>query len=95
MSKKLKWILIILAAAALTSGAYFVGRRSEKRITWYSELGMRTHGVPIYFHDTEVRCANGKDIGRLTIDLNLRNGELKVVRNDSKLEPNCDPTVLK
>jgi len=84
--------------AAVLAGACFyatfrLGQRSERKITWLSELTMKTQGRKIYLVDMVVTCANGKQLGPLQVDLNLRNGSLRIVRNDNKLEPNCDPAV--
>ena len=112
----MKTARVAAITAVLTVACFFamfkLGQRSERRVTWLSELQKKTGGalIPLgsaqaklmrpneqvsnlYFINVIVACANGKDIGLLQVDLNLRNGQLRVVRNDSKLEPNCDPSV--
>lgn len=83
---------VLVAVAGALFGvilAYKIGQHSEKKLTWFSELAMRTQGRKAYIIDAEIVCSNGKDVGRLQVDLNLTNGKLYIVRNDSKLEPDC------
>lgn len=84
-----KLSLIAIIFLAVLYGAVQYGKHSERSITWFSELMERTQGRKQYFMEFEVLCSNGKDLGRLQVDFNLSNGKLRVVRNDSKLEPNC------
>lgn len=98
-------IMGLIVASLAIMGAYFLGRHEEKKITFLSELSTKARLIPIgagpgmippspnekgYLLNFEVVCMNGRDIGRLSIDLNLATGKWVVVRNDSKLMPNCD-----
>ena len=93
--------LIASVAVILLLIGFFVmfklGERQAHRVHWLSELMEKgaVRAVPTapgskpYLIDWEVYCANGKDIGRLQVDLDLTNGKLRIVRNDSKLAPDC------
>lgn len=85
----LKLSVVAILFLAVVYGAVQYGKHTERKITWFSELLERTQGRKTYFMDFEVVCQNGKDLGRMQVDLNLTNGKIKIVRNDSKLEPNC------
>jgi hypothetical protein len=89
MKDWLKYVAIPLLFLGVVTLAFFWGRQSTKRLTYFSELTQRTQGRQAYIIDMEVVCSNGKDVGKLQVDLNLTNGKLVIVRNDSKLEPNC------
>lgn len=93
----LKLTVTALLFMAVLYGVFQYGKRSERRITWFSELLERTQGRRQYFMDFEVVCSNGKDIGRMQVDLNLTNGKVRIVRNDPMNEPNCiiDPAKAK
>lgn len=89
MTKRAIYLVVGAILFGLLAAAYKAGQHSEKKVTWFSELSMRTQGRKAYIIDTEIICSNGKDVGRLQVDLNLTNGKLYIVRNDSKLEPDC------
>lgn len=71
--------------------AYALGRsHSEPKVTWYSDMTNQLQGHKVYMIDTDVSCPPkatpqglvvGKTIGHLSIDLNLYNGQFKVVQN--------------
>jgi hypothetical protein len=69
---------------------YQLGRRNERKITWFSELGQRVYGRRTYIIDSPIVCPNGKNLGQLQIDINLTNGKVRIVRNDPGLEPSCE-----
>jgi cephalosporin hydroxylase len=83
------WGSVALLAVLVNVGAYYMGRHSARRVTWLSELGERTGGGRVYLASVQVICANGKNLGILQIDVNLRNGKVRIVRNDAGLEPDC------
>lgn len=87
--KDWKWYVLVVTTFAIFTWAYFMGKHSERRITYFSELVQRTQGQTVYLIDMKIVCSNGKDLGKLQVDLNLANGKLVIVRNDSKREPNC------
>jgi hypothetical protein len=68
---------------------FYWGRHTAKpRIVWFSDLATFT-GKTQYLIDAEVKCPNGKDLGRLQVDLNLTNGKIRIVRNDPGEYPSC------
>ncbi len=82
-----------IAAVLLLASYYAVYRVAEtsaKRVTWLSELLLRTQGSAGYLINVNVMCANGKILGPLQVDLNLTNGKLRVVRNDAGTLPSCE-----
>jgi hypothetical protein len=90
MNAKIKGGIIIIVLLGVIYGTFKVGEhRGKKKITYFSELVEKTRGGKGYLIDMEVICTNGKDIGRLQLDVNLTNGQIVVARNDSQLEPNC------
>lgn len=89
ISPKVKGVLIITALLGTFYGVYQSGRHAERKLTTFSQLVEKTQGRKTYLIDMEIVCTNGKDLGKLQVDLDLTNGKLHVVRNDSQLEPNC------
>lgn len=87
--KDWKWYVLAVLTFAVIIWAYIMGKHSERRITYFSELVSKTQGRTGYLIDMEIVCSNGKDLGRFQVDVNLTNGKLVIVRNDSKREPNC------
>ena len=73
----------------LLIGVYKLGQKSQSKVTWFADLAEKTRGQRVYLIDINVICSNGKDLGKLQVDLNLTNGRLRVIRNDPGLEPNC------
>lgn len=89
ISPKVKGAVVIGLLLAVMYGTYQYGRHTERKITTFSQLVEKTQGRKTYLIDTEIVCTNGKDLGKLQVDLDLTNGKLHVVRNDNQLEPNC------
>jgi hypothetical protein len=89
MNGFVKGLVVALLVGGTLIGVYKLGQKSEKKITWFSELSERTRGQKLYLIDTEVICGNGKDLGKFQVDLNLANGKIRIVRNDAGLEPSC------
>lgn len=88
MSRKAKSVgavaLLLLVGGVFLVGQY-LGRRGPRPVEWLSQaLGGR------YMVDQEVKCANGKSLGWIKVDLNLTNGKLRVVRNDPGKWPACE-----
>jgi hypothetical protein len=90
MIRKVQVVGIVFVLSVCFYIAYSLGRHQESKITTFSDLVQKTQGRRSYIIDMEVTCSNGKDLGKLQVDLDLTNGRLRVVRNDSKLAPNCD-----
>jgi hypothetical protein len=86
----LKWLLGLVFATSLLYFSFYLGRRTERRITWMSELMEKIQGRKQNLIEVPLVCSNGKKLGMLMIDVNLRNGKWRIVRNDAGLEPNCD-----
>lgn len=71
--------------------AYYAGRRHhDPTVTWYSDMTNQLQGHKVYMIDTDVSCpphagpqglTAGKTVGHLSIDLNLYNGQFKIVQN--------------
>lgn len=73
-------------------------------IKWYSDMTSQIQGRKIYLIDTPVSCPNktvrgpngqpqvlpGRVIGEIQVDINLQNGELKVVKNSVPATFKCD-----
>jgi hypothetical protein len=79
-------VVFFLCAIGLS---FFLGRHTAKpRIVWFSDLATFT-GKTQYLIDADVKCPNGKDLGRLQVDLNLTNGKIRIVRNDPGEYPSC------
>ena len=89
ISPKVKGVVIICLLLAIMYGTYQFGRHTERKITTFSQLIEKTQGRKTYLIDMQVVCTNGKDLGKLQVDLDLTTGKLHVVRNDNQLEPNC------
>ena len=89
ISPKVKGVVIICCLLGVMYGTYQVGRHTERKITTFGQLVEKTQGRKTYLIDMEIVCTNGKDLGKLQVDLDLTNGKLHVIRNDSQLEPNC------
>lgn len=74
--------VLVLAVAVFLGGQYW-GRRGPRPTEWLSQA------VGLYIVDQEVKCKNGKSLGRIQIDINLTNGKMRVVRNDPGRWPYC------
>lgn len=74
--------VIVLVVAAVLVGQYY-GRRGPRPVEWLSQ------DVGVFIVDQEIKCKNGKSLGRVQIDVNLTNGKLRVVRNDPGRWPYC------
>ena len=86
----MKVTLGLLLWAVLVGGAFWIGRKTAKpTIKTYSDLTMFVSGKRAYLIDTDVKCANGRDLGQVQVDLDLTNGKLRVIRNDPGKEPSC------
>lgn len=82
MAKIATGLLFIL----LLCGSYLFGKKSAKpKITMFSQL------TGMYLVDKDIICPvpNGKNLGKVQVDLDLTNGKLRVVRNDPGKEPSC------
>lgn len=86
----LKLCAFVLLWLAVVGGAFFIGRKTAKpTVKMYSDLTMFISGKRTYLIDTDVKCPNGRDLGKVQVDLDLTNGKLHVVRNDPGKEPSC------
>jgi hypothetical protein len=84
-------LAVILGLLGALYGVYQLGRREERKITWFSEMTMKVYGRKVPYLSTQaIICPNGKVLGPVEIDLNLTNGKLRIIRNDPGLEPSCD-----
>jgi hypothetical protein len=73
-------------------------------IKWYSDMTSQIQGRKIYLIDTPVSCPNkvvkganglpqqvpGRVLGEIKVDINLSNGELKVVENTVPATFKCE-----
>ena len=85
------WILATTVVVCLVMlMVYKVGQHEAKKKVLLSELTQYVTGKRQYLIDGEFICQNGKDVGHLTVDLNLATESIIVVRNDSKFYPNCN-----
>jgi hypothetical protein len=97
--------IIVILGALLVVGSYWAGLRHKNRtIRWYSDMTSQIQGHKIYLIDTPVFCPNrqaklatgqiqmvpGKEIGKIQLDVNLQNGDLKVVTNTVPAWFDCD-----
>jgi hypothetical protein len=76
----------------ILAGSFYLGRSTAKpQVIWFSDINPYLGGGPKqYLMDVPVKCANGKDLGKIQVDLNLTNGKLRVVRNDPGKTPSCE-----
>jgi hypothetical protein len=82
---------LALLGLAILMGSFFLGRHTVRhQVIWFSDINPYLGGQRAYLIDIPVKCANGKDLGKIQVDLNLTNGKLRVVRNDPGKEPSCD-----
>jgi hypothetical protein len=89
MNQRLKMGVGLAALASAFYGTYALGRRADRGVTWWSEYTQAISGQKAYLVNIPVKCPNGKDLGVFQLDLNLRNGKWRIVRNDAGLEPSC------
>jgi hypothetical protein len=94
MNQRLKMGVGLAALALAFYGTYALGRRAapfsgKGGVTWWSEYTQAISGQKAYLVNIPVKCPNGKDLGVFQLDLNLRNGKWRIVRNDAGLEPSC------
>lgn len=72
----------LLAIGLFFAGQYY-GRKKSQPIEWLSQIN-----GPIKFGP--IRCANGKVLGEIWLDVNLTNGKWRVIRNDPGKWPSCN-----
>jgi hypothetical protein len=87
------WKILLIAAVLgilfLLAGRYW-GMQEKDDSEWLSHTLYVLKGQKIYIIDLPLVCNNGKNLGKLQADVNLKNGKLRIVRNDAGLDPNCD-----
>lgn len=95
-AKRVGYGMLIGLTAGLFYLTYVAGKHhKDPTVTWYSDMTSQIHGRKIYLIDTPVSCPDrtvtgpdgrpqrvpGKPLGILQVDINLQNGQLKVVKN--------------
>lgn len=98
-----KGVGVIVATTVLISGiigaAIAKHHYNEPKITWYSDMTNQIQGKKIYLIDTPVTCPDkvngtqrvpGKPLGHIKVDINLYNGDLKVVENNVPALFSCE-----
>lgn len=83
-----KRVVIGLLIFLVVSSSFLFGRKigsAKPKITMFSQL------TGNYLIDKDIVCPgpNGKNLGKLQVDLDLTNGKIRVVRNDPGKEPSC------